>query len=46
MFTEVEWGAGWGFRGGSGGEGPEGIAPWLARGPPKAGLATSFIIKK
>ena len=30
-------------RGGSGCGGPGSIAPWLTRGPPKAGLAASYI---
>ena len=45
---EGSWGGQWlemveerGFRGES--EGPEGVAPWLARGPPKAFLAASIL---
>ena len=45
----LTWGIGSGWRwrrsikmtGGPGGE-----APWLARGPPKAGLAANFLIKQ
>ena len=36
----VKWGAG---RCGGGGGALGGVAPWLARGPPKAGLAASVL---
>ena len=39
--AEVEWG-----RGAGSGVGSRGRSSWLARGPPKAGLAASYIYIK